>query len=99
MWDFMSKRGKFIKEPYIDEHSIQKERIVKFLNNNPDEYNIIVGDHLALLSLERGFTLKENLDKISEYSVRLRNLFKVTLIFLQQFNQGLTNYKISPLTK
>lgn len=93
MWDHMSKRGTFIKEPYVDEHGVRKERIVKFINNIPNEYNVVVCDHLALLSVERGFTLKENLDKISEYSVRLRNLFGMTIIWLQQFNQGLTKNK------
>lgn len=92
-WSHMSKRGKFIKEPYTDEHGNSQERIVKFVNNNPHEYNVIVGDHLALLNLERGFTLKDNLDKNSEYCVRLRNLFGMTIIWLQQFNQGLTKNK------
>jgi replicative DNA helicase len=91
MWTFMSNRGDFIYEPYIDELGNEKQRIVKFVNKNSEEYNIVVGDHLALLHLERGFTLKENLDKISEYSVRLRNLFGMTLIWLQQFNQGLNS--------
>lgn len=91
MWDHMSKRGKFEYEDYLDENNDKKQRIVKFVNNNPEEYNIIVGDHLALLHLERGFTLKQNLDKISEYSVRLRNLFGMTIIWLQQFNQGLSS--------
>ena len=44
-----------------------------------------------LLSLERSFTLKENLDKMSEYAVRLRNLFGLTPIFLQQYNQSLNS--------
>jgi replicative DNA helicase len=78
-WEFMSKRGKFEYEEYTDE------------NNNKDEYNIIVGDHIALMSLERNFTLKENIDKISEYNVKLRNLFGMTLIWLQQFNDGLSS--------
>lgn len=95
MWNFMEKRGTFQKEKYIDEFNNEKERIVKFINHNPEEYNIVIGDHLALLRLEsrdgKMFTLKENLDKISEYSVRLRNLFGMTLIWLQQFNQGLNS--------
>ena len=91
MWNHMDKRGKFTYEDYIDEHNNKKQRIVKFTNNNPEEYNIVVGDHLALLHLERGFTLKENLDKISEYSVRLRNLFGISFLWLQQFNQGLNS--------
>lgn len=88
-WDFMSKRGKFEYQDYINEFGKPQKRISKYINNNPDEYNIIVGDHLTLLSIERNFTLKENIDKLSEYNVKLRNLFGMTLIWLQQFNDGL----------
>lgn len=95
MWEHMSKRGQFIYEDYVDEFDRPQKRIVKFINNDPDEYNIIVGDHLALLKIEsrdgKHLTLKENLDKISEYSVRLRNLFGFTIIWLQQYNQGLSS--------
>lgn len=90
-WDFMSPRGKFTKEPYIDENNQEKERIISFELNNPLEYNIVAGDHLALSKIERGFTLKQNMDKISEYSVIARNMFKMTFIWLQQFNQGLSS--------
>lgn len=91
IWRFMESKGKFIKEPYIDEHGNKKERIVKYINNDPDEYNILVVDHIALLSLERSFTLKDNIDKFSEYCVRLRNLFGLTIIAVQQFNQSLNS--------
>ena len=90
-WDFMSPRGKFTKESYIDENDQKKERIVKFELDNPLEYNIVAGDHIALAKIERGFTLKQNIDKISEYSVIARNMFKMTFIWLQQFNQGLSS--------
>lgn len=90
-WDHMSSRGKFINEPYIDENNVAKNRIVKFIPNNPSEYNIIVIDHIALCKLERGFTLKENLDKLSEYAIRVRNLFGMSIFFLQQFNQSLNS--------
>jgi len=87
-WDFMGKKGKYIKEPYTDEHDKKQERIVSFELNDPKEYNIVAGDHLALAKIERGFTLKQNIDKLSEFSVIARNLFKMTFIWLQQFNQG-----------
>lgn len=91
MWNHMVNRGTFIKEPYVDENGKTQERIVKFINNNSKEYNILIGDHQALLSIERGYTLKENLDKNSEYCVKLRNLFGLTIIWLAQFNQGLSS--------
>ena len=95
MWRFMEKRGKFEKEEYLDEYGVKKERIIKFIPDDPDEYNIVVIDHLALAKLEsregKMFTIKENIDKTSEYAVLGRNLFKITYFFLQQFNQGLNS--------
>lgn len=90
-WDFMSPRGTFTKESYVDENDIKRERIVKFTLTDPKEYNLVVGDHMALAKRERGFTLKENMDKISEFTVVARNLFNMTFIWLQQFNQGLSS--------
>lgn len=90
-WDFMSARGVFEYEDYIDENNETKQRIIKYTLNNPLEYNITATDHIALLKRERGFSLKENIDKYSEYSVTTRNLFGMTHFFLQQFNQGLSS--------
>jgi len=91
LWRHMESRGTFIKEPYVDEDGTKKERIVKFLLNDPNEYNISVIDHIALSKIERGFDLKRNLDKLSEYNIVLRNLFGMTSFWLQQFNQGLSS--------
>lgn len=90
-WNFMEKRGNFIKQKYVDEFGNNKERIAKFIPNDPEEYNLVIVDHIALMSHERGFDLKQNLDKMSEYCVRLRNLFGMTFFMLQQFNQGLNS--------
>jgi hypothetical protein len=91
-WEFMSKRGTFIYDgTYVDDKGNEKQKIEKFVPNDPEEYNVIVADHIALFSYERGFTLKENLDKLSEYAVTLRNLFGYSIHFIQQFNQGLSS--------
>lgn len=90
-WKTMSSKGKFETDTYIDENGESKERIISWKANNPDEYNIIVIDHLALARMERGFTLKQNIDKISEYVVGCRNMFNMTFYIVQQFNQGLSN--------
>lgn len=90
-WNFMITRGKLVKELYKDENNVQKERIISFEANDPEEYNIVAGDHLALAKLQQGFNLKQNIDKLSEYMILCRNLFKMTFIWLQQFNQGLSS--------
>jgi len=90
-WKHMEKRGKFIKEDYIDVDGKTKQKITGFINNNPDEYNWMVTDHLYLCKKERSFNVKQNIDKLSEYQVDLARLFNFTFTNLQQFNQGLSS--------
>jgi len=90
-WKTMSAKGKFTTVPYIDEDGNAKDRITGWVADNKEEYNIVVLDHLALGRLERGFTLKQNIDKISEYIVGCRNMFNMTFYIVAQFNQGLSS--------
>jgi len=90
-WTIMSTKGTFVKEPYIDENNETRERIISWTANNKEEYNIVVLDHASLLKFERGFTLKQNMDKMSEYIVGCRNMFNMTFFIVQQFNQSLSN--------
>lgn len=92
IWKFMELRGTFIKEDYHDaESNSTKQKIVKFIPNNPKEYNLMCTDHLYLLKKERGFDVKRNIDKFSEYQVETKNMFGFSFINLQQFNQGLSS--------
>ena len=52
--------------------------------NNPDEYKIIFFDHVSLTTTERGLSLKQSIDKLSEYCVILRNRYKYTPVVIQQ---------------
>lgn len=101
LFDFYDKRGTWEKETYksIDESGrldangnlieITKERIIGYKDSNPQRYMIVVIDHIALTKSERKFSLKENIDKLSEYFIWLRNICGTTLMVLQQFNNGL----------
>lgn len=95
LFKFMEIRGRFDKEPYRNENGEYKERIVKFIPNNPEEYNIVVMDHLYLMKTEsrdgQMFNTKQNIDKYSEYCLYLRNLFGLTFFNIQQFNQSLSS--------
>lgn len=53
-------------------------------NNDPDEYRIIIVDHISLLSTERGFTLKQSIDKLGEYCIELRDRYHFTPVIIQQ---------------
>lgn len=52
--------------------------------DDPDEYRIIFVDHVSLISTERGLTLKQSIDKLSEYLVILRNRYRFSPVVIQQ---------------
>lgn len=52
--------------------------------NDPNEYVLVMFDHLSLIQTERGMTLKQSADKLSEYFVILRNRYNVTPVLIQQ---------------
>ncbi len=70
-----------------------EQRIYK--QNNPDEYVIVVVDHIGLLKLEKrdGVLLnkKQTIDRLSEYCIRLRNNYGVTPVLVSQFNRSLAD--------
>lgn len=87
---FAESNGKFIKEDY----KIGIETKSRIIGYNPKDPNLLVEnifDHLALLSLERGFTTKQNMDKLSEYLVYFRNRCGYSSAVVQQFNNNLTS--------
>ena len=46
-------------------------------------------DHISQIHTERGFTLKESMDKTSEYMVYFRNRCNITPVIIQQFSTDL----------
>jgi len=95
LFKHFESRGKLLYEPYEDENGVKKQRIVGYSPNDPDEITIAAIDHLALMKDERGFDTKQNIDKMSEYSIFLRNVFKLSIFYLQQFNDGLSSVERS----
>jgi hypothetical protein len=90
LWKHFESIGKFEYEPYIDKNGNKKQKIVRYIHNDPNSYTLVILDHLLLLLKERGFSDKEVIDKMSEYMVELRNLFGCSAIFISQFNDGLS---------
>ena len=66
------ERGTFIKETFLDKATNQnREKICGYKPYNPEEYIIVVTDTVRKLKKERGFTMKENVDKWLEYTTML----------------------------
>lgn len=87
--------GHFIEESYAvmgdDGNTVFKTREVGYVPNNPDKFTIIITDHVRKLRRERGFSLKETIDKWLEYTTELRNLCGFTFINICHSNRGLAN--------
>lgn len=59
-------------------------RFDRYEPNKRNRYWIVIIDHIALMMEERGFNTKQNIDKMSQYLVSLRNNFGLTPVVIQQ---------------
>lgn len=56
-----------------------------YIPNDPKEYKIVFIDHIGLIDTERGMTLKQSMDKLSEYLAKyLRNNYGFSPVVIQQ---------------
>ena len=67
------------------------KKVDKYIPNNPKEYVIYIVDHAGLLQQERGLSLKETIEKLSEYNKDLRNDYSAIPVLVQQQNAETTN--------
>lgn len=97
LMNYASENGEFIYEKFEISSktgvgtSGKKEgkRKVGYIEKDENLWTIVIIDHVGLVKGERGFTKKQNLDKLSSYLVELRNFCKFTFIPVSQFNRGL----------
>lgn len=102
--EFIQDRGETVYKDIPIKDSLTGDiKIVKgfdyFKSNVENEYNLIYIDHISLISTERGMDLRESINKLSEYLVKLRNRYSFTPIVIQQqvFNETIDAFKIGKL--
>lgn len=79
-----SKNGKFIHNT-----SKQYSRIIGYNPANPEKHTIVIFDHLRKLILERGWQMKQTVDKMIEYHVELRNWTGYTFVDIIHTNRNM----------
>ena len=70
-----------------DEFGVPQEMEIfdHYEQDNPNEYRMIIIDTINLIDTERGMTLKQSIDKLSEYCAKyLRNRYHYSPIIIQQ---------------
>ena len=77
------------KDELGEEHT--GEQFDYYEPNNPNEYVFIIIDHVSLLETERNLTLRECINKLSEYMVIFRNRYRYIPVVVQQQSVETTN--------
>lgn len=73
--EFKDELGKVYEKPVFD----------RYEQDNPNEYRIIIIDTINLIDTEKGMTLKQSMDKLSEYCAKyLRNRYHYSPVIIQQ---------------
>lgn len=85
-----SENGKFNYKRWKKD-GVEHKRIVGYTPNNPEKFTIVILDHLRKVIPERGFTLKQTVDKTIEYQVELRNWCGYTFLDIIHLNRSMTD--------
>lgn len=73
--EFKDELGKTYEKPVFD----------RYEQDNPNEYRLIIIDTINLIDTEKGLTLKQSMDKLSEYCAKyLRNKYHYSPVIIQQ---------------
>lgn len=73
--EFKDELGNTYEKPVFD----------RYEQDNPNEYRLIIIDTINLIDTEKGITLKQSMDKLSEYCAKyLRNRYHYSPVIIQQ---------------
>ena len=83
---------------HIKKHALSNGKILKksefvkeYVPNDPNLITIVLLDHIGKLKGERGFSKKQNIDKMSEYLGEARDFYGFSPVVISQFNRSLSD--------
>jgi hypothetical protein len=91
---YAKKNGEFVYQDYEtteDGKKVMKKRLIGYNIADKQKRTIIITDHIRKLKRERGYTMKENMDKWIEYTVELRNFCHFTFVHIVHLNRSISN--------
>jgi len=98
IYNHAKMNGTFVTEKYVVDQ-VEHDRIIGYKPKDESKYTIVVIDHIRGLPHERGFDKKQNIDKMSEYHVKLRDIFHYTFVFVAHLNRGSADIERMKLLK
>lgn len=95
LMNYAKQNGSFLTESYTtigdSGNPETRTRITGYRENNEELMTIVITDHVRKKKMERGFTLKQNIDKWYEYTTWLRNICQFTFINVCHSGRQLSN--------
>ncbi len=85
---YAQEHGKFIKQTFTN-NGKSFEKIIGYKPKNPEKFTIVVTDHVRKLKSERGYTLKQTVDKWSEYTCELRDWCDFSFVHICHINRSI----------
>lgn len=85
------KNGVVHYEKFIGTDGKTHQKMIGYTPLNPDKTTYVITDHMRKLVREQKFTLKETVDKFSEYAVELKNIIKYTFVHIIHLNRSMTD--------
>ena len=73
---------------YVEEETNSEYVKMNYIPKNPQQYLIVVVDHIKLLSVGTGHTSKQEIDEACDYLIHFRNKCNFTVEIVQQFNRN-----------
>lgn len=98
--EFMLERGTatYKEVTFSDKSGEYTKKVVEtYTPNDPEEYVIVILDNYANLSIERGTTKMETIDRMSKYAIALRDKLGIVFVGIQhqaQAAEGLESRKM-----
>ena len=89
--DYAKKHGEVLYTKFVGKDGKAHQKIAGYVPLDPDKFVIVITDHLRKLSTESGFTLKQTVDKFSEYAVELKNMFKFSFVHIIHLNRSMSD--------
>ena len=92
---------KYLKERSVDEGKLifknvfydgeDHKKLDRYIPNNSSKYNIDIIDHIALTKSEDGLDTKHTIDRLLQYMIELRNVYRRTPVIVQQLAINIDN--------
>lgn len=89
--EYAAKEGTLEYSYYTTSQGNQGKKLIGYTPNNPNKYTIVITDTIRKLPRERGFSMKENIDKYLEYTTECRNIFKMTFVHIVHLNRSMAD--------